>query len=329
MYREDRRTFLKKGIAIGGALLGWPLAGSGRSLFENTGRARVVISKDEALRDVRGDLDVERVEGMLDRGMKALFDLPSVEEAWRALIRPDDTVGIKVNGLAGRGMSTKPEIVQGIIRKLERIGVQRRRIIVWDRLTQDLTRAGYEPNVGGGDIQCYGNDVGGFDRRLVVYGTIGSLLSRILVDRCSVVINVPILKDHSICGVTVGMKNFFGAIHNPNKYHMDVGDPYIADLNALDVIRKKNVLTVVDAISAQYEGGPPYMPQWSWKFNGILIGTDPVAMDYTSWQIVERKRAEKGLKSLKEADREPTYIATAADKRLGTDDPSKIEVVTT
>ena len=71
------------------------------------------------------------------------------------------------------------------------------------------------------------------------------------------------------------------------------------------------------------------MPQWTWPYNALLVGTDPVALDYTGWQIIERKRAEKGMKSLRDLKREPIYIATAANSqhRLGANDPKRIEVV--
>jgi hypothetical protein len=79
----------------------------------------------------------------------------------------------------------------------------------------------------------------------------------------------------------------------------------------------------------QYEGGPSFMPPWTWAYNGLLVARDPVALDYIGWQIIERKRAEKEMKPLKELKREPTYIATAADAnhRLGTNDPKRIEVM--
>jgi hypothetical protein len=97
----------------------------------------------------------------------------------------------------------------------------------------------------------------------------------------------------------------------------------------LPPIRQKVRLTICDATTALYEGGPSYMPQWTWPYNGLIVGLDPVAVDYTGRQIIERKRAEKGMKSLQEARRAPHYIATAADAqhRLGTDDPRRIELV--
>jgi hypothetical protein len=62
-----------------------------------------------------------------------------------------------------------------------------------------------------------------------------------------------------------------------------------------------------------------------------MIATDAVALDYTGWQIIEHKRAERGLKPLPEVGRPPKYIAIAADAqhRLGTDDPKRIAVAET
>jgi len=329
--QRTRRETLKIGLAVGGGVL----LGPGLVLGRAPGRpkatvsagktSRVVVARDDGLTVQRSRVD--RLLPLLDRGIEALFGGPA-KDVWSELIEPDDVVGIKVNGLAGRGMSTRPVLVDALIRRLEDAGVPRRQIVIWDRLCADLKRAGFPLSTGGNDVRSYGNDVGGYDRKLTMFRSIGSLLARTLTQTCSVIINVPVLKDHGICGITLAMKNSFGAIHNPNKYHVNVGDPYIADLNALPVIRRKTVLTVADAISAQYEGGPPFMPHWTWDYGGLLLATDPVAVDAVGWRILEEKRKEKGLPSLQEAERVPTYIATAAGLGLGTDDIGQIEVKT-
>ena len=164
-----------------------------------------------------------------------------------------------------------------------------------------------------------------------MYGSVGSLLSTTLTRICDAVINLPVLKDHGITGITGALKNMFGAIHNPNKYHLNVGDPYVADVNMLPAVRQKIWLSICDATTAQYEGGPSFMPQWTWPYNGLIVARDPVAMDYTCWQIIERKRAEKGLEPLSRVKRAPVYLSTAADSRhqLGTCDPNKIQLVET
>ncbi|HID10336.1 MAG TPA: DUF362 domain-containing protein [Candidatus Latescibacteria bacterium] len=316
----DRREFLKQAIFLGMGVAVGP--GALRLARAEGGKSRVVVAVG------KGKLEQEAVGLLLDRGIEALFRAKP-RDVWPELVGPGDVVGLKVNCLAGRGMSTREKLVRALAHRLTSAGVKLRNIVVWDRANRDLRKAGYRISRGVNEIQCYGTDEVGYYPALIQHRSIGSLFSRVLVERCTKVINLPVLKDHGICGVTLGLKNFFGAIHNPNKYHDNVGDPFIADLNAVPFIRGKNVLTVVDGLVAQYEGGPPYMPQWTWPFGALLLSVDPVALDYVGWQIIERKRAEKGLPSLEEAGRKPQYILTAADPEhhLGTADPDLIEVL--
>ncbi|MGA2185571.1 MAG: DUF362 domain-containing protein [Bryobacteraceae bacterium] len=290
------------------------------------GKSRVVISRDPSLRAAGATSDSRRVLNLLDRAVQAFFDSDSPVEAWKQVVRPGEVVGLKVNCLAGRGTaSTSVHLVEAVCERLQQAGVSRKQIIVWDRLASDLESGGFR----GERIRCIGNDEAGYEDTLSVFGSAGSLMSKTLTRTCDAVINLPVLKDHGIAGVSMALKNFFGAIHNPNKYHGNVGDPYVADVYMLSPIRQKVRITVCDAITAQYDGGPSFMPQWSWPFNGLIVARDPVALDYTGWQLIEAKRAEKRLPSLRALKREPTWIATAADARhrLGTNDPKRIERV--
>jgi uncharacterized protein (DUF362 family) len=264
---------------------------------------------------------------MLDRSIQALTSRDNPQEAWTQIVRPGERVGLKVNCLAGRGLSTHVVLVEALCERLQQAGVQD--IIIWDRLNSDLESAHFKVKERGAGVRCIGNEVFGYEEDLSVSGSVGSLLARTLTQACDAVISLPVLKDHGITGVTMALKNVFGAIHNPNKYHLDVGDPYIADANLLPAIRQKFRVHICDALTAQYDGGPSFMPQWTWPENGLLVSRDPVALDQVGWRIIESTRAEKGLKSLKDLKREPTYIATAADAahRIGTNDLNKTEVV--
>jgi uncharacterized protein (DUF362 family) len=238
-------------------------------------------------------------------------------------------VGLKVNALGGRGASSNLQLVEAICERLQQSGIVAGDIVVWDRDSEEMEHAGFHLAMGGNRVQCYGTDRVGYEQDLAAYGSVGSQLSKILTRRCDVLINVPVLKDHDGAGVTIALKNMYGVIHNPNKYHPNGCNPYIADLNMLPEIRAKMRLTVCDATTAMYEGGPGYKPEHSWKCNTLLVSQDPVALDYTGWQFIERKRAQMGLKTLAAEDRAPHYIATAADPehRLGANDPGRIATV--
>ena len=322
----NRREFLKT------CALGALLAGGSSELspvFSTHEKSKVVISRDPLLRGAGSSVDSGRLLKMLDRAMQAVYASETPLAAWKKVARPDEVVGLKVNGLAGRGISTNVLLVEVICERLREAGLPEKNIVIWDRLNTDLESAGFRICTRQDRIRCLGNDTVGYEEELAIYGSVGSRLAKTLTQVCDVVINLPVLKDHGIAGVTMALKNLFGAIHNPNKYHLNVGDPYVADVNMLPQIRQKVRLNICDALTAQYEGGPSYMPQWTWPYNGLLVSLDPVALDYVGWQILEQKRADKGMKSLQALGRAPHYIATAADAqhRLGTNDPRLIEQV--
>jgi uncharacterized protein (DUF362 family) len=331
----NRRDFLKSGLLAGGALAAGDRlrtlisADEARADDSRLGRSRIVIARDESLRPSGKSLDPDRVLALLDRTMMTYFDRDDPVEPWKMVVHPDEVVGLKINCLSGRGNSTTVELVDAVCERLQQSGVKAENIVVWDRLNRDLEKGGFKVSYEGRGVKFFGNDALGFEDELSAYGSVGSLLCRTLTRVCDCVINMPVIKDHSIAGVTVALKNLFGAIHNPNKYHLNVGDPYIPDVYTLPEIRNKIRLIVCDATTVQYEGGPSYLPHWAWAFDGLIVGKDPVALDHTGWNLIERKRAQEGMQSLAEQERKPTYLDTAADAKhqLGTNDPNRIELI--
>jgi len=320
----NRRKFLQSCLAVSATVAGThPLT----AFLASRQTSKVVIARDPLLRGAGSSPDSGRLMNMLDRSMQSLYAADSPVDAWKKVVRPGEVVGLKVNGLAGRGISTSVPLVEAICERLREAGIRQKDIVIWDRLNADLESSGFRLASGPDRIRCIGNEALGYEDDLSVYGSVGSRVARTLTRTCDAVINLPVLKDHSIAGITIALKNMFGAIHNPNKYHLNVGDPYVADVNMLLPIRQKVRLHICDALTAQYEGGPSFMPQWTWPFNGLLASLDPVALDTVGWQIIEQKRAEKGMMSLQALKRAPGYIATAADARhqLGTNDPNRIQ----
>jgi uncharacterized protein (DUF362 family) len=336
-HSDSRRDFLRKSLAgsaflcAGGAAGKLAAAEPAAVPAAPKAKSRVVVARDPQLRGTGSTLDSSRILSLLDRAMQTLFDRDHPAEAWAKVVRPGDTVGLKVNTLGGRGIATSPLLVAAICERLQQAGIKASDIVVWDRDSNELERAGFHLSIGGNRVQCYGTDRVDYEEDLVAYGSVGSRLSKILTQRTNVLINLPVLKDHDGAGVTIALKNMYGVIHNPNKYHPDGCNPFVADVNMLPEIRTRMRLTVCDATTAMYEGGPAYKPEFSWNANALLVSQDPVALDHTGWQIIERKRAEKGWKTLEAEGRQPRYIATAADSehRLGNNDPARISVVET
>ncbi len=244
-------------------------------------------------------------------------------DAMKKLFKPTDVVGLKVNCIAGKGLSPQPRLVQQLAGWLIAAGVPAGQIVIWDRTSRELKNAGF---VETGGVRVVGTD-DAYEATPREWGAGGSCYAKLLVDQVTALINVGVLKDHGLAGVSHGMKNWYGAIHNPNKYHDDGCNPYIPDLAASSPIAKKLRLTVVDGTIGQCNGGPGRSPKWAWPWGGVLVSTDPVAIDALGWREIEEQRKVVGLKSLTEEKRAPRYIAAAAKLGLGVADLERVEVV--
>ena len=124
------------------------------------------------------------------------------------------------------------------------------------------------------------------------------------------------------------MKNYFGSVHNPNKYHDTNCNPYVAEVFDTGPIKKKHRLSIVDGLIVQYHRGPSYHSRWAEKRGILIFSFDPVAADSVGWQIIEKSRAKMGLPSLREEKREPEYLKTAEKMGLGSADLGTINIKT-
>ena len=335
--KKSRREFLKDATTIGTGLCTSSLLLSNNYLVKTlyaedrtSLRSKVILAKDKRFINANGAVDASIISMAIDSALLKITNSKNPLDAWRSLFNKNDIVGIKLNCLAGNRFSPHTQIVEAIINGVKSTGVRESNIIIFERFNRELENAGFNIRRGSNGFRCFGTDdlpSGGYDSEPLIMGSIGSCFSKIASSLCTAIVNVPVLKDHDLAGVSIGMKNFFGIIHNPNKYHDSNCNPYVADLNSHPFIKDKLRLIVCDALKAQYHGGPAFKPQWTWDFQGMLIGTDPVALDSVGAQIIEKKRREMNMSSLKEAGREPKYIQTAARLGLGVDDPTLIDVI--
>jgi len=239
-------------------------------------------------------------------------------------------IGIKVNTLAGRRMSTSPQLVFGLADIFHEIGHKKSDIIIWDRRERELISAGYTIQTRNSDYRCFATDTigAGYSRELFSHKSIGSMVSKIQAEMVSLAVNFPVLKDHSLAGLSGCLKNNFGTIHNPNKYHANSCDPFQADLFAIDVIGGKQKLSIFDAIWVQYNGGPGFVNHWTEEYKAILMATDAVALDTVATEIIDRLRTKRGLERLKDRGREPIGVKTAGKDKLGCADLNDIKWIT-
>jgi uncharacterized protein (DUF362 family) len=338
---KSRREFLKQ-AATGAVLAGSAAAADKLALAgileshaaQNTaGKSKVVIVRDASLHGAGTQLDEQRVLNLLDKAMAAYTGREIPVEAWKSVIPAGilagKVIGLKVNGLGGRGISTHAALTLAVAERLQQAGVRAGSILVWERDARSLEACGMTVNTDPSRVRCYGNDVGGYEDAPASWGSVNIRLAKILTRECAMVINLPILKDHNMAGITFSMKNMYGVADRPFMLHGNNCNPAVADLNCIPAVREKVWFTIGDAMSSVYDGGPGFRPERLWYPNALVVGEDRVAVDSTAWQMIERKRAEARMPTLEAVGRTPKYIATAADAahRLGTNDPQRIRLV--
>jgi len=334
-----RRSFLRQGaMGVAGAAA---LTGTSRA-DEDKKKTRLVMVSHPDATDGDGEGQAGIVKQIVDRSMKEFTGKDSLKEAWAALFAPDDIVGLKINVRGGRFLSTQPCVVDAMVEGLVAAGVKENNIIVWDAWTRELPIAGYTINTSSEGVRYYATDHKRYspDKKLSkteaqkilpqYYSSEATpvddkavYFSKILLDEITALINVPMIKDHRIAGVTCSMKNHYGSILNPNDLHGNLCDPYLGELNNQAPIKDKTRLILVDGLRALYHGGPRDNPGCRWRQNCIIVGTDTVAVDSLVLRIIEEKRKEEGKDSIRD---KAHYIETAAKLGLGICDLSQVDL---
>lgn len=295
-------------------------------------KSKVIWIKGKRTGNRSNGFTPEQLQTMIEAGLALLTGKADPASGWARYLDIKDIVGIKVNCLGGRHMCTHPALAAAAARSLQSLGMAPHQTIVWDRSGAELNRCGFPLNrKRNGTYRCVGTDERGvgYESELTIQGSIGSRYSTLLTRHCTAMINMPVLKDHGLCGCTAALKNTFGALHNPNKYHEDRCDPFIADANAVPFVREKNKLVVCDALRVQYKGGPAFHPRWVEDLDSILLAEDPVAMDCICTSILNRLRQNVGIEPVEKHGRLPSYLTTAADSehRLGRCKTEEIELI--
>ncbi len=327
MTRSTRRRFLQ----CSALSAGWLLAGRGRTTsFASAAQphSRVAQVTDGSVwvgRDwTDRDLDYAGIKNMLQKALCTLAGGHDCKAALATLI-PQITdaaqrFGIKTN-CVNPHLPTHPKVVSALVELLVEAGADADNIIVFDREDYELTRCGYAVNLDKG-FKVYGTSHPGigYDPEPVETSHGAVRFSSILTRRIDHLINVPVLKNHQMAGVTLALKNHFGCIDQPQRLHGINRDcrPGIAEINSHPSVRAKTRLVVIDALFATHVSGLQAKPDFAPMT--VMAACDPVAADSTGKDLINARRKQDGL-----AEVEARHILDAAALGLGNADPNRIE----
>ncbi|HEY6561357.1 MAG TPA: DUF362 domain-containing protein [Polyangiaceae bacterium] len=270
---------------------------------------------------------------MLEKAMMTFTGAPNLAAALGKFIHKDDIVAVKVNGIAGQNgasMAVNFELIQPVVEGLVAYGVPAENITVYEQYGSYLlgTRVGRKGNKLPEGVKTGVHSNGDAKMKsIAVFEKVKTKYVRFLTE-ATAVIDMTQIKDHSICGYTGCLKNMtHGSIINPEKHHAHHASPQIAVLYAHEILQSRVRLHITDGFKIIYDQGPlDKNPKRRIPHGAVYVSTDAVAMDTIGWQVIEKARAENGMKTLAKAGREPTYIARAAELGVGIHDTNKIRL---
>jgi len=301
----------------------------------------------------------QEVYDMIEQSMLSLTGEKKLKKAWRRFVSPGERIGLKVNPVAGKSLSTSHEVVKAVIAQLEESGIERSQLTIWDRREFELTDVGFTTEnypgiriVGteqmdknglyyGSDGKLYGEHMidrewfywadveGEYDEYTMPYMVNGgkySYFTKIITQDLDKIINIPILKNAGAT-VTLALKNLaYGSVSNTGRLHAKLWAETCAEVCAFAPLRDKVVLNIVDGIKGCFNGGPGANPQFFCDYHSIITGTDPVAVDRIGYDIVLARRIAEGLQ--KEGAASALNFMVLAEKlALGVADREKIELL--
>jgi len=137
-----------------------------------------------------------------------------------------------------------------------------------------------------------------------------------------VLINIPVLKNHSGAKITCALKNFMGCIYDRQWWHKHDMPQCIADYATF----QKCTLTIVDAYRVMLEGGPRGKdPKFAPVVKYQVVSADIVAADAAAVQIFATVAEQHGMGTPYTLD-DIKYIGLAEALGVGTADLSKLKV---
>jgi len=146
-------------------------------------------------------------------------------------------------------------------------------------------------------------------------------------EACTALIGLPGLKAHWLTGIGTVLKLYILYSGSPRSYH-EQNNAKLGEIWNLPFVKDKTKLVLVDALHPLCDKGPQPDPRYKWAYNGLIAGTDPVALDTVCLKIIMNKREE--MRGEPWPISPPPLCIEAADKEygLGTSRMENIKVET-
>ncbi len=144
---------------------------------------------------------------------------------------------------------------------------------------------------------------------------------------CTKIINMPVLTDNAFVGINGCLASLaLASVDNNRRFQGDpsYGDPAICEILDRDFMRRKTVIHILDALVAEYAGGPRANPLFTHSIGALYVSRDPVAIDS---RVLPRLEVWRRAAHVDPIGKTGAHVHDAAFYNLGTDDPTRIQLI--
>ena len=173
-------------------------------------------------------------------------------------------------------------------------------------------------------------------RRLLEAGVAGKnididdrgVLNNPIFLKATALVNVRPLRTHHWSGVGTCLKNYIQFVPSPSAYH-DEGCSPLGKIWTFPIVKGKTRLNILSVLTPQFygRGANFFDKRYVWPYKGLIVGTDPVAVDAVGAHLLQVKRIaffgeDRAL------DVPPIHIVVAdKEYHLGVSDLSRIHLI--
>ena len=153
------------------------------------------------------------------------------------------------------------------------------------------------------------------------------VLKNPIFQRATGLVNVRPLRTHRWAGVGTCLKNYIQFDPDRPSFHEEACAA-LGKIWSYPIVQGKTRLNILSALTPQFYGrGTNVDPRYIWPYGGLIVGTDPVAVDTVGAHLLQVKRIaffgeEQPLDAL------PSHIVVADKKyHLGVSDLNRIQLI--
>jgi hypothetical protein len=146
--------------------------------------------------------------------------------------------------------------------------------------------------------------------------------------RATALVNVRPMRVHHWSGLGTCLKNYIMFVDRPSEYHGNACES-LGAIWRLPQLEGKTRLNILLLLTPLFHGVGPhaFSSRYTWRYNGLVLGSDPVAVDATGARIIQEKRNDYFGEERPISPGIQHILAGETSYGLGVADPDRIQVI--